>query len=262
MGRLLCVDFYKIFRTKFFYVVSLILVGFNVLISVTSVLAGLRNYEKFAFFESKSGAWSVTYANFSNIALLLAILSVLFLCSEFSHGTMKNIATKGFPREFIYLSKFFVGLSCAVFYLLLTIASSLISSLIAGGNRLPSYYSLPSNLALTLLLTLFFLAVYVSIALMIASLVRKSGNSLAIYVVASTLISFLPDLLDNFIRNTLNWDFSISSYIYVRCFNEITQMGIVSNIPSADIVRYVCVGVFFLALTLIIGIYYFRERDI
>lgn len=262
MGKLLAVDFYKIFRTKFFYVVSLVLVAFDVIVSVVNTLASVGNYELFSTHVSKSGAWVIAYSNFSNVCLLLTILTILFFCSEFSSGTMKNIATKGFPREFIYLSKFLVGMSCAAFYLLLTLVTSLISSLVVGGNKLPNYFELPSNMLFALLFALFFLAVYVSVSLMVASLVRKSGNSLAIYVILSTLISFLPTLLDNFIKNTFRSDFSTKKYMYSECFFEITQRSLVSTVSSSDVARYLCVGVFFLVLTLGVGIYYFREKDI
>ena len=263
MGNLLSIDFYKIFRTKFFYVIGLVLSALNVISTVTLVSSSLRNYEVLNPDESLyfGSAWSVIFSNFSNISLFLVILTILFLCSEFAFGTMKNIATKGYPREFLYLSKFFVSLACMGIYLVLTFIVSFVTSLIAGGNKLPNYYSMPSNMFMSFIFSILFLSVYASVALLIASLVRKSGNALAIYVVITMVLGFVPALLRNFFMSTFKKDFDISKYLYSGCFAEITQK-LNSAIPSSDFVRYFFVAAFFLVVTLGAGIYYFKERDI
>ena len=186
---------------------------------------------------------------------------MLFLCSEFSYGTMKNIATKGYPREFLYLSKFFVSLVCMGIYLVLTFVISFVTSLVVGGNRLPNFYSVPSNLFLPSIFAVLYLSVYVSIALLIASLIRKSGNALAIYVVFTMVLTFVPKLVYNFFLSTFKKEVNISRYIYDSCFLEATQR-IHSAMSSSDILRFFLVAAFFLIATLIPGIYYFKERDI
>jgi len=269
MGRLIAIDFYKIFRTKFFYIIGLVLAALCVLSSVSFVQAALKNYDMVGMTggtaEFSKAAWRMVFLNFGNMDICLVILATLFLCSEFSFGTMKNIATKGYTREGIYLSKFFVSLSCMAIYLGLTVIVSLVTSLFAGATRLPDFYSFPSNIVVPFLFSLLFFSVYISIALMISSLIRKSGSSLAIYVVCTMVVSIVPGLLSNFIHSTFGKTIDLQKYLYSGCFSEITQYGygfLNTSLPSENIARYLCVGLCFLALTLGVGIYYFRERDI
>lgn|GEM_PF-6111829 len=270
MGRLIAIDFYKIFRTKFFYIIGLVLVGLCVLSSVSFVQAALKNYDMVGMTggtaEFSKAAWRMVFLNFGNMDMCLVILTILFLCSEFSFGTMKNIATKGYSRESIYLSKFFVSLFCMAIYLILTVVTSLVTSLFAGATRLTDFYSFPSNIVMPFLFSLLFFAVYISLALMISSLIRKSGSALAIYVALTLVLNIVPGLLRNFIFSTFNKEFDLSKYLYSGCFAEISQYGYgffnATGLPSENFARYLCVGLFFLVLTLGVGIYYFREKDI
>ena len=267
MGKLIAIDFYKIFRTKFFYIIGLVLAALCVLSSVSFVYSSLKNYDVVGITggsaEFSKAAWHMVFMNFGNMDMCLVILTILFLCSEFSFGTMKNIATKGYLREGIYLSKFFVSLSCMAIYLALTVVVSLVTSLFAGATRLPDFYSFPTNIVLPFLFSLLFFAVYISVALMISSLVRKSGSALAIYVALTLVLNVVPGLLRKFVLSTFNKDFDLSKYLYSGCFLEISNYNFFgSDFFSGNIVRYLCVALFFLALTLGVGIYYFKEKDI
>ena len=121
MKNLLAIDFYKLFRTKSFYVISAILLALTVFSSAIVCSGFLRTYEENLLnFGNTVGlgsmlgiAWNIVFSNFSNIGIFIAIMSILFTCSEFSFGTIKNIASKGYKRAEIYLSKF---LSSAVCY--------------------------------------------------------------------------------------------------------------------------------------------------
>ena len=270
MTKLLSIDFYKIFRTKSFYVIAFIASALAVLFSSTSTSACVSYYNEYASLYGSnvpSGstpfgtAWYTIFSNVSILGLLGSILAAMFLCSEFSYGTIKNIASKGYRREDIYLSKLFTCVSGLFFNFVLTFVVSYVTCLIAGGNRIPNFFKFsPDILLLPILFVFLFLAVEVSLALMIASLVRKSGASIGIYVVVNSISSYLFNVIDSkLFKETLHWDFKISDYTYAGC---LSQIGFSEAMKSNDILRFACVVVGFFVLTIGIGIFYFRKRDI
>jgi len=273
MLRLLSVDFYKILRAKFFYITLAILLGLAILsvATNTSIIVKAADSPQ-GFLDAKELAefgrglfWSHIYSSLSLLSTFVSILAILFFNTEFSYGTIKNIATKGYRREEIYLSKFFISVLCALFYFALTVVVSFAATLFAGGTKIPNYYETGKNLYLGFCFVVLFLVVYVAIALMLSSLVRKSGSAMAIFIVFDTVIlSILPSMMTLFIKEHLKKDVDIMSYLHSGCFRDsLMLLGRGSeNTTSAVIARLLCVAAVFLAVSLGIGIYNFKEKDI
>ena len=272
MGNLMAVDFYKIFRTKSFYVIGAILLAITVLNSAVICSGYIWAYEEqlsnmantaSSFGSSFGNAWSIIFSSFSNISSLVAMMSILFMCSEFSFGTMKNIASKGYSRMGIYLSKFLISALCLCIYFILTFITSFVTCVVVVGNRVPNFFKLPTHMFLPLFFIFLFLLVDISFALMISSLVKKSGQAIATYIVPTLIANILLSILDiNLFKNILKTDFRLSDYVYTSCLSEVLRSNLITQMYYNDIVRYFLVAVVFLLVTMLVGIYFFRKRDI
>ena len=108
MINILKVDLYKMFKTKSFYVIGIILAVFSALNAY--MYARMILDEKIGTFPHfYISFFKVFTENISSVAIYMTLFVVLFTVSEFSNGTIKNIATKGYLRESIYFSKLIVG---------------------------------------------------------------------------------------------------------------------------------------------------------
>ena len=269
MGNLMAVDFYKIFRTKSFYVIGAILLAITILYSAVICSRDIWAYEEnmantaSSFGSSFGNAWSIIFSSFSNISSLVAMMSILFMCSEFSFGTMKNIASKGYSRMGIYLSKFLVSALCLCIYFVLTFITSFVTCVVVVGNRVPNFFKLPTHMFLPLFFIFLFLLVDVSFALMVSSLVRKSGQAIAAYIVPTAIANILLSIIDiNLFKNILKTDFRLSYYVYTSCLSEVLGSNLGVGISNDNIVRYSLVAVVFLLFTMFVGIYFFKRKDI
>lgn len=274
MNNLLAIDFYKIFRTKFFYVIGAVLSLLTAFSSAAVSISCISFYEEQI---AKSGgtiinnfagsyfgnAWNIVFSNLANVGLLASLMSILFVCSEFSFETIKNIASKGYKRAEIYLSKFLTSIVSLGIYFVLTFFVSFVTCVIVASGKVPNFFSFPSHMFLPLFFVLLFLIVEVSLAVMVAFLVKKSGQAIAAYIVPTMVVNVLLNIVDtNIFANMFHSEFRLSNYVYTSCFSEIMGGDLNSLIPSNNITRYSFVALGFLLLAIFIGVYYFKKKDI
>lgn len=294
MLSLIKIDLYKLFRSKAFYITGIIAAFFAAAIAFTSTSGYLAGYEfylkdieslkenpQFAFgYEPKMQSSSIFYILLQSLPilyLLISIFIILFFCSEFSNGTMKNIASKGYSRVSIYLSKLFAGVVTTVIYFTVTTCIILGIASYKAGDKIPHFYDLPSsfftNFGFAFLATLACMA----IALFLASLIRGGGGAIGaffgLYFFEGLILPSIDDYLGTLIENKA---FSLMQYSPQGVMQEITYQYVSSvvNIPgatkllaSADITSSVIIRwCSFIAVCLIgltaLGIYLFKKRDI
>lgn len=258
MISLLKADFYKLFRAKSFYICGFIAAALSILgvvllnSSINTELgidASLLGYD---------GLYALV-TGVSQATLFVTIMNSIFVPSEFAHGTMKNIASRGFSRWSIYLSKLLVGIFVSVIYVLLcAICSFALGSIMWGTGEIDRAVSLD----IARMLGLFLLAEVAiqSVFIMFGFIVRHTGGTsftnLGITILAPTLI--LPII--NF--GLSEWckleNFDISSYWPSTYLTRYLSLDILHE----DITTGIIVCCAFIVVSTALGIFSFYKRDI
>lgn len=248
-------DFYKLFCRKAFYICGLIsgLVGVLLVVLINNEFP----YAK----ELGYNGINSTYIGLGQVTLLATIFLSMFVSSEFSYGTIKNMCSRGISRAGIYLSKIIIGIFTSITYILFTAFCGFVSgSLMWGVGELKSedFWSILRLFGLFILAE----ACLQSIFIMIGFLIRHSGGTvsanLGIYVTANILI--FP-ILDYGIKS-LKWfelKESTSQYwvgSYVQTFMSSLELD------QAVINRGIIVCLVYFVISLIIGITTFYRRDV
>lgn len=254
MTNILKTDFYKAFRTTSFWVTSILVILFSLLESFlifwglkmtfdNAELLDLMGNHIPGFFQSVLGIIS------QNI-FLSGIFACMFATSDFTYGTIKNTASKGYRREYIYISKFITILGITIINFILSLLTSFITAQIMIGNKIPDFfkydnYGIKDIFALSLQII-----AYISLALLLAMLFRSTGPTIATFLGFIFLEGTFIELIDQFINRVLHYDFSIGVYSISRAVSD-------SYMLRGSIVILIYIVIFTL-----IGMYSFKKRDI
>ncbi len=252
MSKLFASDFYKLKKTKSFFVCLILLLA----LAIGSVLISHFTYQMVAEGPHPGASLYINSTFSSDSLLFTSIVVSLFVACEFGFGTIKNTASRGFGRCEIYGSKLF--LSCfisVVYFILYSGVSALLGTILWGFGPVDSSYwsQLLGTFGLELLLNL----AYTSVFVFIASLIRQTGGTIAINI---CLMSFAPmmvqigQMLLNYLLKT-EWNFSqflISSNI----------TAVSSGLSQEVCLRALLVGVVYFAVSTAAGMWIFQKRDI
>lgn len=256
MLNVLKIDFYKAFRTVSFWVISFLNVFSVFFASFTQFsiyLSALDNSSEFSDYILNSLV--VPFFEFFprfifNCTFLVGIFAVMFAVSEFSYGTIKNIASKGYRREFIYLSKFITALVVTIINILIAFATSFITAKVMINDRMPGFFDI-NNFWETVGKISLQLVAYLSIAILLAMFCRSLGSSLAIFLAFVFLESSAAALINQFLRDVLKLEFNVDPYTIFGAFFDPSQTT-----------RGVIVLLVYIAVATVVGIYTFKQRDI
>ena len=216
MSNLLRAEFFKLFKSKAFYVCCLCMIGSSIILIFTyKLLAMMYTPEMLnAMTEQMAGSGlavsgtemfmtdytMVTILPLSftgnTFQLLIAIFTAIFVAGEYSCGAMKAIASRGYSRVSIFASKFLTTAIAADLLVIVGLITTMIFAVIVFG-----FGEVPDGFALDLfklLLVQFVLNLGVSsLFVAISTVVRNMGGCIAITIGIS---SFLPLVLSyNFV---------------------------------------------------------------
>ena len=243
-------DIYKTIKSTYFWVLSIIMLILYILSSCINL-----HFVNKAFIQAGicTNSFFLYLSSIPNSTYLFVCLFIMISTGlEFSSGSIKNIASKGYPREFLYFSKLICALLALVFYMLICAVGFLVCTQIMIGNKIPDFYlMLPDFASLSFLYTLQAIA-YISIALMLAFLLRSSGISISIFCIFISMASILGSVIEFIIRRIQGIEFSIEPYLLSSCTLS----------SSEHLVRTIIVLLVYTLIPLIIGIYTFKKRDI
>lgn len=260
MINILKVDLYKMFKAKSFYVIGIILAAFSALNAYAFAKISLDANEKLLMLVN-SNFFVVFMQNVNSVVTYVTLFVVLFMVSEFSNGTIKNIATKGYLRESIYFSKLIVGAVSTLIYVAVVALSIYLPYIFVLRGHITNEFEMPKYFINSFFIMLLHLLAYISIGLMIASLVRKSGLSVVCLFAFTSLIPFILDMLDKLLASNFETKFSLSKYFISGSLGyAISQADL--SIPDKDIVRVILVPICFFVASVAIGVTVFKKRDI
>lgn len=258
MLNLIRADFYKLFRTKAFYICGVLAAIFSCLLGAVMI-----NYtiSQFGGISAKSLGYDAVYALTVGISwanLFTTIMISMFIPNEFSYGTIKNIASKGVSRANIYLSKIILAISVSAIYILVcAITSFTIGSIMWGAGDLTREVYLD----VFRMLGLFWLveSAIQCIVVMMGFFIRQTGGTVAANL---AIIIAMPDLISliNFGIYSLFKveDFDIAKYWPSTYISKYLSLDILKE--DINIGMIVCAA--YIVVSILIGIFFFYKRDV
>lgn len=250
MLNLLRADFYKLRRSKSFYIclvltvllVAYIIIDFSSSAHIKEQLSPSTFHWIYMLFEEKA---FLPYF----IPVFQAIFITMLITNEYSAGTIKDSVSLGFSRTKIYMSKLITVSVGTVLLILVAIFTTGITSVFVFG--IYGSFSMNDLLLLVrmLLIQLLLYTAYGSVFLMIASLIKNIGGTMAFSIFFSLIIGSLSSVFgDSYIgRALLIMNFSPTA---------------VPHPQAVDIRIAIVVASTYLILCTGIGGFIFRKQDI
>lgn len=259
MGQLFRFEFRKLFRQKSFYICGCVLIGLILLTAVTlNMIYSLSqgNMEAGGVTVSASddgflytGIYMLVGAvSSSNFTIVLAVFLSLFVCSDYTNGTLKNIIARGYSRTRIYAVKYMVSLAATTFY---TIVCWL-TGFLAGTAfwEVGSLSGTTGDLVTTLLLQLLGNFAYTSLFFLIAVLFKKTGGSIAVGIIGPLVLSMIISLADTL---THKKSFDFADYWLDNCMVETATDLMASNMITRCLICFLIYAVLFYVISIFVG---------
>ena len=268
MFNLLKADFYKLKRSKAFWILNAVAIAMDV-ISVIAVkisagrLASDPNVpdatqaQLSAMGKSASGVWMMV-TQLPMISLLVGIFAAIFITSEFTHGTMKNILSKGSQRGKVYSSKFITcGFVSIIMLLVNWVVLAVLGSIVWGFD--PQGAASASKLAVYCLIMLLLVLSYTAIFTFIAMSIRSNGGTVAINVIISVMMSTLLNLINTIVGHNVD----LTKYWIDGPINSLSSSNAALLSYTSDFIwRAVIVALAWGAAAIAGGMILFNKRDV
>lgn len=257
MSNLLKYDFYKLIRSKSFYicaVISLLISGLSVYLCAWGY--NQTGYNMFKPYDSIMGISD----GLASPVLLMIIAVVIFIPSDFSFGTIKNMIYSGASRVNIYLSKLVVSCAIILSYMLVNmICCGIVGTFMGevGEYTRDTYLTMLKMFGYSFLVQL----ALISICVMIGFLIRKKSIVITIAILINTVgVGIIAPIID-FCVNRIP---SVEDFSSMKYFpgSYLTVGMSIDSMPKNDLITSLIVcGVYIVACSLI-GILVFRKVDI
>lgn len=273
MTGLIKADFKKLFKSKTLLVCSLIALGISLLTvfvmhmalsvlgdkmqmakDMMSMAGGDESIDMSVALSQipDNNIWSFVDMLFkdSNIGIFIAICVCVFVASEYSMGTLKNIVSRGFSRNQIYFSKLLVSVVCSVIITAVYVTGGAIMSTFWANEEVKATVS---QIILSIISYMLIIFAMTSLYLMIAFIVAKSGLSIAVSIGAVVLISSIFEMLAMSIEHFEN---------YSKYWLPNTLSIVSTSIKDGQWYVPMLIAAGYFAVTTIIGLLVFKKRDI
>ncbi|MDD3173918.1 MAG: ABC transporter permease subunit [Herbinix sp.] len=260
MSNLLRSDFYRLFKSKSFYICTAVVLFFSALTIfmldwASNLASGEGNAMDATLFYKDGITYGMTAFASGNLQMILAIVTAIFVTAEFAHGTMKNVVSKGFSKIQIYLSKLITMIAATYMIILATlIVGTICATIVTGtlGDFTGEYVSLLLKTAgIELLLNAALTAVFVLVAMFI----RNLGGVIAFNIIGIMSIGqLLFTILEYIVRSKIKFsEFSLT-------YNISFYLG--NTADTGDYLRSILVGLIFLIVCTALGIFTFIKSDV
>lgn len=191
MGKLIKFEFYKLIKNRAFYIC----------LGVLLLLSGLGIYLN-EMLKEEIGALAIdmtrlscvmTSVPTSSISMMLGIFISLFVCEDYTVGTIRTILARGYSRFEIFFSKYLAVLATA---LVMTVAVQFFALMLGIFFFLGDEVSFGGEQIRILLCQFVVVIAYTSLFFAVATMLQKTGTSIAFCVVIPMLLSILLQVLD------------------------------------------------------------------
>ena len=265
MKNLLRSDFYRLFRSKSFYIctfVAALLMALNIFIidwsiRVTSTLENAAATMPFAVNPYTNGiSYGMIAFTGGDVHMFIAIFTAIFITAEFSHGTMKNAVSKGFHRVQIYSTKMITMTAAAFLMMFVMFVIGTIAATIVTGTLGDISGVLIGQMLKTIGMEFLLHTSLIAIFVMIAMTIKNIGGVIAIDIIGVITLSGLVYLLLEFLfKNTIHF----TKYSLI---NNIKFYYMNTTATGDDYLRSILVGIAFLVVATALGIFAFIKTDV
>ena len=280
MLNMIRMDFYRMIKTKSFYMVLLV---FLVMTAISTVLCKTEledakiqqsNYESILEQENtqttnvgisvilptkpgeKASVYDMFYANVQGkeVALFLVIFAVMFSLADFKSGFIKNIGGQARKRFYLIASKTIVlTMFTVILFVLFLFFQALCNQVILGYLKWGDTGDLLTYLGTELVLHAAF-----AIFIMALSIIIQSNAASMILAIALSidLAVILYSMFDRFVQKYADVDFHIMDYLVTGKISMLPMTAQTSDIQSALLVS----AAFIVGSLAVCGIV-FQKRD-
>lgn len=251
MFNLLRSDLYKVYKSRAFYILTLLNIIVGMLMAM-GLNAGMRAMggPRAGVFDGMlgqiNGADGLSmFIPFGFHLMFLAIFVSIYVASEFQNGTIKNVLSRGARREKVFLSKFVVSALVGLFMFFVFVGTLLLVSGFYFGFDISSTTSLSGLLNMLIFQSLFVVA-YVALFTLVSMTIRGAGGAIGTNLVSVTMMSTILSAVSYFLPWSVNlnnyWiDWGISNLSGYRVSMEAMSHGLLLGL--AWVVGCVCLGV-------------------
>lgn len=252
MINIVKMDIYRLFKTKAFYIIGVVFVGFVILLTYFSYELGdaegigtnLKIYVDYTM--------SFTIMVYT---VVIAVFSVLFTTAESSSGYIKNIGGQISARSILILSKAVALLVYNIIMFVIYFIVQIIVNKIFFGYI--EFSGEPKEFAEYVAIQILLHFALALLCMMVAVVIRKNGIAMTIAVILGLRITGnfyegINMLFDNFEA------FDISKYLLIGNMNSLLYAEDISSVASGAII----VGICFAAVSLLVSCLFFEKRDI
>lgn len=257
MSNLLKYDFYKLIRSKSFYICAVI----SVLLSGLGVYLFAWDYNNLGYNMFKPYDSLMGIADgLASVSLLIIIAISIFIPSDFSFGTIKNMISAGASRVNIYLSKLVVSCAIAFSYIVINIiCCGIVGACMGevGEYTRDTYLTLLKMCGYSLLVQL----ALVSLCVMIGFLIRKKSIVITVVILINTVgVGIIGPIIDFYVNRIPSVkDFSLVKYFPGSYLN--VGMSI-DSMPKNDLITSLIVCGVYIVVCTVIGMIVFKKVDI
>lgn len=247
MGKLLAFEFRKLFRLKSFYICT----GITLLMGILTLRAFSHGGAGYDGFVSLLKA-----VDNSSLTMLLGIWTAIFICDDYTAGTIRNIVTRGYTRTSIFFSKLIV-LCCGT---LIMLVLDWIVSCIAGEAMWGKAQTVLSiGFMKSLMAQLMLVIAYACLCNAIASAVQKTGVAVAICAVMPVAVFLLLSFIEITLANRGNSIGAMSLEQY--WLNDMISAVSFPDAPAEDISRAFKASVCYIAATSVLGWFSIARKE-
>lgn len=247
MKNLLKFEMHKLFRQKSFYICTIVMLTFSF---ISLLLNKMISNQDTTLVGNLSGLGSMLSAfNSSNLTMVGGIFLALFVCGDFDAQTIKNVYSRGFSRNQVFLSKWIVGIIALISMFFMTLLFSFIAGNIMFGNQaeVGNYIGL--------FIGQFILVIaYGSFVFMISILLKRVGVSIALAILGPSLISTVLSLADAVLKLD---SFSFAKYWLDGFAADLVSLGI----DSTRLLTCIILSVIYAMAFVLVGLFMNKKME-
>ncbi len=247
MSKLLKFEWRKLWQQKSFYIIfSLGLISIILFLILGKVMLNISQIKL-----DPTESMMVVIPN-SGFVSLLAIYLALFVCTDYSQHTIKNIYARGYSRSSVYFSKYLISLFVTFAVAILYIVFAFVLTLMLGGHIENVSPSLWINLALQFWVLIGLHGLYFGISMIFAN---KTGVCIALNLIG---ISLLFGFISLFLQIS-RIDFDLSAYELEHILSSLVGD---QPLMRMDIIRILVTSVSYGVIFITAGWLVNRRRDV
>ena len=193
MFNLLKADIYRLFKTKSYYIVGILLGLF-----ITMVMYSLGEMPEHGVNPSNLQFIDLVYNSFMGtfIIMIIGIEGAVYICTDYSSGYIKNIASSVNRKSSIAISKFIAyAIGVALYMVFILIVAYIFGNVFIGNVVIGDIGKIASYLGMVYFLML----VMMGVVVLSSSLFRNNAASITTLVLVILVSGFLYTSLNQFL---------------------------------------------------------------